>query len=214
MFDMLPYVEEGNFYRQCIETGSYTSAHTVRMYLSPADPTVDFGYPGNNLASYGANAFALKQKKCRLDSSFPDGLSNTIAFAEHYAWGCDNTQFSWYDSQPNIIDIPPSPILYVHRATFAEPSPLLTMFGTYYPPDVYPITSGDPPVARGSEAGLTFQVKPSLLDCNPKLAQTPHSSGMLIGMFDGGVRTVAPGVDPSIYWGMVTHDGGEPIQIP
>ena len=29
MFELLPYVEERNFYRECVESGKSTSAHTV-----------------------------------------------------------------------------------------------------------------------------------------------------------------------------------------
>jgi hypothetical protein len=46
--------------------------------------------------------------------------------------------------------------------------------------------------------------------CDPALAQTPHRGGMLAGMGDGSVRTIAPTVDVSIYWGSVTPAGGEP----
>ncbi len=208
MFEMLPYVEEANFYRECIETGSGTSAHTVRMYLSPADPTVNRNQPDLNLASYGANAYAF-QKKCSIPKSFPDGLSNTIAFAEHYAWGCNSTQFSWFIARPLIIDLPPNERLYVHRATFAEPTTINTAFGIPYPPDVYPVTSDHPPVSIGSEPHLTFQIRPTLQECNPRLAQTPHSSGMLVGMLDGSVRTLSGKTSASVYWGLVTHAGGE-----
>ena len=46
-------------------------------------------------------------------------------------------------------------------------------------------------------------------DCDPHLAQTPHSGGMLAAMCDGSVRTLAGGMSPATYWGAVTPDGGE-----
>jgi len=208
MGELLPYVEEENFYRKCVSSGTFTSAHTVKMYLSPADPTVDLNYAKNNLASYAANAFAI-QKDCRLEGGFPDGLSQTIAFAEHYAYGCEETQFSWFSTKPDVIDVPSVIHIRVHRATFAEPVILKTISGNPFPADVYPVSEGNPPVAKSSEPGFTFQVRPSLPDCNPRLAQTPHSSGMLAGMFDGSVRTLAPGTAPSVYWALVTPAGGE-----
>lgn len=61
----------------------------------------------------------------------------------------------------------------------------------------------------GSEPGVTFQSRPSLQDCKPYLAQTPHEGGMLIGLGDGSVRTISPSVSPQIYWGAVTPAGGE-----
>ena len=210
LFELLPYVEEENFYRQCVKSGQATSAHTIKMYLSPADPTVDLSNPTNNMASYGSNAFVL-QKPCRLESGFPDGTSNTIAFAEHYAYGCEKTQFSWFSTTAFGVASPPATVDRVHRATFAEPVVVDSFPGPALPPDVFPVTNGDPPVSLGSMAGLTFQVRPTLGECNYRLAQTPHAGGMLVAMFDGSVRTLAPGTAPSVYWGMVTPSGGEVI---
>ena len=209
MFELLPYVEEDNFYRQCVSSGKSTSAHTIKMYLSPADPTVDLTIPTNNLASYAANAFTLR-KECRLGNSFPDGTSNTIAFAEHYAFG-GRTQFSWFSTEAHTFSFPGSVVDRVHRATFAEPSVVFAMLMPPLPPDVFPVTSGDPPTSDGSVPGLTFQVRPTPGEFNYRLAQTPHSGGMLVAMFDGSVRTLAPGTAPSVYWGMVTPSGGEVI---
>ena len=209
MGEMLPYVEEDNFYRQCVEANQFNTAHTVRVYISPADPTVDRNDTQANLASYAANAFAI-QKDCRLSASFPDGLSQTIMFAEHYAWGCGGVQFGWGFSRPSLYNFPEMGTIRVHRPTFAEPLPLLTDLGQPYTPlDVFPVTSGNPPIASGSQPGLTFQTRPSLTDCDPRLAQTPHHSGMLVALFDGSVRTLSPGMSSPVYWGMVTPAGGE-----
>ena len=209
MCELLPYVEEDAYYRQILAGNSNGSAHAVKMYQSPADPTF-LNYPGNPMSSYAANAFALR-KPCRLGSSFPDGTSNTIAFAEHYA-ECDRIQFNWIGTEAFML-VPPGPGSDgVHRATFAEPVAVFApFFARPLPPDVYPVTSGDPPTSVGSEPGLTFQVRPTLTECNYRLAQTPHSGGMLVAMFDGSVRTLAPGTAPSVYWGMVTPAGGEVI---
>ena len=209
LFELLPYVEEENFYRQCVSSGNFSSAHTVKMYLSPADPTIVWSQTGSPLASYGANAFALR-KPCWLASSFPDGTSNTIAFAEHYAFGCGNAQFSWLETTAFAIDLPGIITINNHRATFAEPEaiPASTPF-TPLPPDIYPVTSGDPPTSAGSEPGWAFQVRPTLAECNYRVAQTPHTGGMLVAMFDGSVRTLGPGISSSVYWGLVTPAGGE-----
>lgn len=210
MFELLLYVEEENFFRECVTTGSYTSAHTARLYLSPADPTADLNDSKNPTASYAANAVALL-KEARLEASFPDGLVHTIAFAEHYSFGCGRTQFDWYISKARTFSFPPGPLTYLHRASFAEPKSQQVVPDPPYPPDVYPITGGTPPVTRGSEEGLTFKVRPRLEDCNPRLAQTPHASGMLVGLFDGRVRTLAPNMAPTVYWALVTPDGGEVV---
>ncbi|MFO0795972.1 MAG: DUF1559 domain-containing protein [Gemmataceae bacterium] len=211
MGEMLPYVEEGNYYQQCIADRSGGSAHTVRQFLSPADPTVDWSEKGSSLTSYAANGFAL-HPEFRLSSNVPDGLSQTILFAEHYSWGCggNNISFGWAFTRSNAFEYSGVGVVRSRRPTFADPPGLLSDFGVPYTPfDVYPVTSGNPPVAAGSEPGLTFQTRPSITDCDPRLAQTPHASGMLVALFDGSVRILAPGTSASVYWGMVTPAGAE-----
>jgi hypothetical protein len=73
--------------------------------------------------------------------------------------------------------------------------------------DVVPVTVRG--VSKASVPGLTFQVSPPLGECNPRIVQTPHSSGMLAAWVDGSVRTVAPGISESNYWGLITPAGGE-----
>ena len=208
MVELLPYIEQDAYYRQIMPGKSFPD-HAVKMYQSPADPTF-LNYSGNPMSSYAANAFALR-KPCYLRSSFPDGTSNTIAFAEHYAL-CDRIQFNWTGTMA-FMDGSPGPVSDgVHRATFAEPVVVFApFFAKPLPTDVFPVTSGDPPTSVGSEPGLTFQVRPALAECNYRMAQTPHTGGMLVAMFDGSVRTLAPGIAPSVYWGMVTPAGGEVI---
>jgi hypothetical protein len=45
--------------------------------------------------------------------------------------------------------------------------------------------------------------------CNPALTQQIHTSGILVGMGDGGVRSVSPGVSNATWWSALTPTGGE-----
>jgi hypothetical protein len=90
---------------------------------------------------------------------------------------------------------------------------------------VYPITVAG--VTTPSRAGMTFQTTPrhrgttglfiendgpiplSPSYCDPTVAQTPHSGGMLVGLADGSVRTLSSGMSTSAYWAAVTPLGGE-----
>ena len=72
----------------------------------------------------------------------------------------------------------------------------------------YPVTTGFPPVSRGSR-GRTFLAAPSIEDCDYRVANTPHLSGMLVGMFDGSVRTLRANIDETVYWALVTADAGD-----
>jgi prepilin-type N-terminal cleavage/methylation domain-containing protein len=195
----------------------------VKVYLSPADPTVGRPDPRvrpadsslgvavsyGNGSSYPANAIAFADQT-RLPSSFPDGTSNTFALAEHYTL-CYDTSFFYTPA-----NLGPQ----VRRSAFADRGAL--QFG-HTLQDVVPVTSGFPPTTRASTPGLTFQVRPrdhftaedywarprQPNDCNPLIPQTPHEGGMIVGMIDGSVRTVRPSVAETVFWASVTPAGGE-----
>jgi prepilin-type N-terminal cleavage/methylation domain-containing protein len=213
-FALLAYVEEDNYY-YAIKAGLVpkSSAHTVKVFISPSDPTLAGLSDGNGLASYAANAVAF-DRRSNLSSSFPDGTSNTIAFAEHYAFRKGVIQFSWFLEESLTTPVkPPSGGMLVHRASFAEFRPSLDLFGQPVPLDVYPITQGNPPVTTGSVAGLTFQVAPPVDNYDPRLAQTPYKSGMLVALVDGSVRTLSPRMAATTYWAAVTPAGGEVLGV-
>lgn len=184
---LLPYIEQGNAYRQLIEQPA--SFVIIKTYLSPADPTVqESSVQKDTVASYAANGVAF-QKSSRLSSGFPDGSSNTIAFAEHYAF-CGGTLFFAFLTEPGLGDA-------FHRPSFADGL------------DVRPVTSGPPPTSDSSIPGLTFQVAPARKDCKPYVAQTPHRGGMLVALADGSVRTLSGRISSTTYWGAVTPWAGE-----
>jgi hypothetical protein len=60
-------------------------------------------------------------------------------------------------------------------------------------------------------SNATFQVRPSMDQCNPAIPQTPHRGGMLAGLGDGSVRTLAPGMSPTTFWAAVTPAAGETL---
>ena len=185
---LLPYVE------------AIAALPLVKTYVSPADPTLPG--PDSYVSSYAANAQVF-QGSPALPNTFSDGTSGTIAFAEHYAY-CGQTRYDYLIALPVVPFIP-------HRATFADGGPVAggLNFG-----DEYPVTSGSPPVSVGNSVMLanihrTFQVAPPVNQCMPRLAQTPHPGGMLAAMADGTVRTIAPHIEDTIFWGAVTPDKGE-----
>lgn len=72
----------------------------------------------------------------------------------------------------------------------------------------YPIVEGNPPVAWGSR-GRTYQVAPTLAECDYRLPNTPHREGMLVGLLDGSVRGLNPRIAESTFWALVTPDTGD-----
>jgi type II secretory pathway pseudopilin PulG len=172
------------------------------QFLSPSDPTIgglaldirppEYRKPFYDVTSYAYNPLVFKMK-ARMDVLVPDGLTNTIAFTEHYST-CGDTVFMYILGQTNQPNF--------RRPTFAD-ARIPTR------PDVVPVVTGNPPRTGPSIAGMTFQVRPTLETCDPRVPNTPHVSGILTGMFDGSVRTVSPRVSEHSYWSAITPDGGE-----
>ncbi len=182
----------------------------ISMYLSPSDPSIvdcadreDRQWPG---ISYASNAMVFSGKKS-YPQSISDGTSNTIFLAENYVL-CGGSPVGMAQNDPNFK----WPRLYGYsqfldpdaRPTFAEGG---VVFDGGNRKDVYPITTGGN--TRPSRTGVTFQVRPTVLNCDPSYPQTPYSGGLLASMGDGSVRMIGVGVNPAIFWGSVTPDGGE-----
>jgi prepilin-type N-terminal cleavage/methylation domain-containing protein len=208
---VLPYIGGGAAYDEQWATKPSSLIH-VPMYVSPADPSLYSEHPGTvnppppsgpprgNRSSYPANAVAFRGWP-KLPHSFPDGTTNTIALAEHYSF-CRDTIF--------VYPLGRSAVFQVRRSAFADRGTFPTPFGEYAIQDVIPVTSGSPPVTRASTLGRTFQVRPAIYgECDPLVPQTPHTGGMLVGMFDGSVQRVRPGVEETVFWALVTPDAGE-----
>ncbi|MCX7665571.1 MAG: DUF1559 domain-containing protein [Gemmataceae bacterium] len=180
----------------------------VKIYINPLDRS--FGHSNSILNRYYIN---VEPKKLSVSSyalnaqffwSYPsldhiqDGASQTIWLTEHYAYNCNQTTFiypltmssRWQPMQPPTF-------AHAHEQGYRP-----------YPGDYYPITSGNPPVSN-SEGGKTFQVKPRVEECDPRLPNASSSRGLQVGMADGSVRIISPKVSATTFWSAVTPNGGE-----
>ncbi len=197
---LLPHIDQGNLYNAFTSHFGPKQAgddYVIKVYTSPADPTLPA--PPEGVSSYAANAVVFgPRSKRNKRNGLTDGTSSTIAYAEHYSYGCGETRFSWLSD--DIVSFPPglADVQVIRRATFADKE-----MG-----DIFPVTDSTL-TSRGSVPGLTFQVRPKLSDCDPRLAQTPHESGMLVTLADGSVRGLAPGMSETTYWAAVTPNRGE-----
>jgi prepilin-type N-terminal cleavage/methylation domain-containing protein len=180
---ILPYIEQGNISRQLTNSNDN---FTIPQLICPADPTQTI--KDNFASSYAANAFVFVRTSS-MTASIQDGTSNTLAIAEHYAQLCGNYSFDALLTSHGFG---------YHRATFADDI------------DVVPVTSGQPPITGPrSWFPFTFQTAPTIEKCFGLVAQTPHKSGMVVGLMDGSVRVLSPHIASQVYWGAVTPAGGE-----
>jgi prepilin-type N-terminal cleavage/methylation domain-containing protein len=229
-FHLLPYVEQDNLYRSALGSVPFPPpdgptmvfypgnnnvySRRVAVFLCPSDPSVGpDGVVTVNGVSFGASCYAPNamvvapngpQGKARIPADIPDGTSNTILHAEKYA-RCSNTTMA-----PAFRD--------GGTAWAYCTSPLFP----WQPPPMNPPYKGfgpgfciEPFVARGAPnaigPGSKFQVQPTpfLGNCDPTRAATAHASGILVGLADGSVRTLAPSMSPDTWWAAVTPSGGE-----
>ncbi len=153
------------------------NAPHVAFFLSPADPSrfeIDYNSPvstsGMGNASYAANMLGFITPT-RIPTDYPDGMSVTIAFGEHYARCGPNYRYNFSFSvvSTGVSNFPPLEYLTrlneFRRGTFAD-----RFYG-----DVVPVTAAG--VTQPSRPGATFQVAPRVEDCDPLLPQTPHPGG-------------------------------------
>jgi type II secretory pathway pseudopilin PulG len=206
-FKILPYLEHGNYYAD-LKAGKrqYDDNYEMKMYLSPADPTLITGNLRKGVASYAYNAQVFVGNSTRLPdggvrtvlrkltlSDFLDGQSSTIIVAEHYAFGCGGAQFSWMHT-----NIPFTTTLTGTGATITLRRSSFVDEG-----DVVPNPTSPPTV--------TFQVTPAIPDCNPAVPQATFPGGLMVGLADGSVRMLSPGISPATFWAAVTPAGGEAL---
>jgi len=195
--------------------GNYPATQAVpKVYLCPSDPTlkdnpngIGIGYPGWGASCYAANWQAFGNPKIQnsgnlqgwqsyptLPSSFTDGTSTTIAFAEKYAYGTITRSTSYK---------------YAGALWANNDSP-----GDIFSPG-FAVTfdwgSGTNNYAQYSPAPAMFQVKPTPWNTasNVNLASTGHDA-MNVVMFDGSVRSLSRQVDPNlVWWPLLTPDAGD-----
>ncbi len=231
-FHLLPFIEQDNLYRSALGSVPFPPpdgptvvlspgnnnvySQPVKTFLCPSDPSVGpdgvvtiNGYPFG-ASCYAPNAMVIgdrvaitPQGKARIDTDIPDGTSNTILHAEKYA-RCTNTTMApkfqdggtaWaYSGAPFAFQPPP---MSPPRAGFV-PAFAIRTFAANGAPD-----------ATGE--GSIFQVKPTpfLGNCDPTRAATAHAGGILVGLADGSVRTLAPTMSGKTWWAAVTPAGGE-----
>lgn len=218
--ELLPYLDEGPLYRFRFDrvgtpesVGLNTPGRAVVAFINPLDPT---RYPlpdtSDFLCSYVSNAQVFSMSRS-VSGGVPDGLSNTIFFTEHYRY-CAGNMFDLFTTYNGSRQHQ-----YSADGGGAASAPTFADAGYHpwhaaAPPDgdYYPITTGRPPSSVAAD-GVTFQLRPRVEDCDPRQPNAASTRGLQVGMGDGSVRTVRPGIAPHVFWGSVTPAGGEVVAL-
>jgi prepilin-type N-terminal cleavage/methylation domain-containing protein len=228
-FHLLPYLEQVNLYRAALGTVAFPAPDGPRMahypgnntvysrpvavFLCPSDPSVG---PGGQVtingvpfgaSSYAGNAMVNApngpQDKARL-ADITDGTSNTILHAEKYA-RCSNTTMApafrdggtaWAYCASLFFPWLPPPMQFPPRSF---------QFGFA----IAALVARGAPDAIGPRSKFQVQPNPYLGNCDPTRASTPHAGGILVGLVDGSVRKLSPGMSPTTWWAAVTPKRGE-----
>jgi prepilin-type N-terminal cleavage/methylation domain-containing protein len=198
---ILPFIEQEAYWQKASSlptTGYGLGKQRIKTYLCPSDSSPSGG-SGVNTASgglyvsnYGANylvfgdpANGSLEGAARIPASFPDGMSNTVLYAEKFGT-CGNTGSLWSDTNPDW------------RPAFCLPS-----IGGYS--DTAKINPA------GYPACPLFQTTGHATGCDIKRAHALHGSVINVCLGDGSVRTVSSTISPTTWAAACDPRDGEPL---
>src|SRR5262249_50300898 len=199
LFRILPHIKEDRLYKASLVKIEKTQLHASwelagkpgKQFVAPGDPTSD---PAADRPSYLVNGLAFPRwSNSRMPASFPDGMSNTIFFAEGYSQAVDLFPGGADPTKPRTVD----------RRWWDDP--------TWTPMPPLGVTKqrgfsrGDDPMllARG------FQVAPPTQGAGVLLPQGFDSTGIGVGMGDGSVFFVSPKCSATTFYAASTPDGND-----
>ncbi|MEO2089271.1 MAG: DUF1559 domain-containing protein [Gemmataceae bacterium] len=217
---VLPYVEQDNLKRLVDVTGGGSGHYYAitynqsppKIFINPLDPSQSngayndsgwgvysvTGYVSNYQAMGGiiGNSLNLDTKKHIL--AITDGTSNTIFYTTRTAV-CERNPCAYRPSYAgSFYNIAP----YANASSWYEWMPVINYW-----------LNGASSPGYVTGAATKFQVNPTWAGvgatCDFRLATQVGSGGILVGMGDGSVRTVAPGVSGDTWWAAMTPTGGE-----
>jgi len=207
-----PYIEQGSLFKAALYGPGGASGN------APEPNDRNGGLPTYSQWAPIEQQARVKTMICSSDWTNTDNLGgygsygvNGQVFRHNYQWGVTLTAFP-----AAIIDGTSNTIMYTEKLAQCNNSGLGG--GPYtnnYWPDWGPIiASPDCPGGYCITPGAsnTMQTpRGNPAPCVDFRASTPHTAGIQVGMFDGGVRFINTSVDPNIWWYAFTPAGGETL---
>jgi len=214
---LLPFLEQGALYDAAgydvntVIGGAPLYAQVLTNYLCPSEGSSPGGmgattHGGANhwaVGNYAANYYTFgnpsaptvsgREQGFNRLTSFPDGLSATLFYAERYGT-CGNSG--------QVDDATTNGNLWCDSNTVWRP--VLCVNDT-----------GQTPLAPGYAPCLLFQVEPDwLTGCDSARAQSPHSGGIHVGLGDGSVQFVSGDIDPAVWAAVCDPQDGQTVALP
>jgi prepilin-type N-terminal cleavage/methylation domain-containing protein len=208
---LLPYIEQGPLYMDANGDSMNVGGTVVKTFLCPSDPSVqnanvyggcgvmngiDVNRDGFGSCCYAANVMLFEPRGVgNFIQACPDGTSNTVAFAERYkncspaTGGCTLPAWAW-NTNRNAGDPWTSP-------TFGASND-----------GIWQMNQNG---AEFNYGGVAFQGGPSAQSCNWYVTQGGHTGTMQVGLADGSVRSVNPGMSVKTWTAACTPSGGETL---
>jgi len=216
---LLPYIEQDNVYK-ATANNSYNSNAVIKTYQAPGDPSLPASgktWGDRGATSYAANWHVFRGgwdedwqtgNVLRFPASIADGSSTTIFFSERYAVCGDPAKSTGNNYVEHI---------WGEDGQNAGPTAESNNINAYFAPSFWSPPNGNHPEKNRLNYPWgdmpLFQVKPTTqipgATCNPALLQAFSAGGIMVGMGDGSVRSVSPGVSRDT-WGRAVdpNDGG------
>ncbi len=179
-------------------------------YVNDLDPSYAYYATRPDGMRPGTSSFAFNHLVFdRLTSlnAVTDGLSNTFMSSERYARCGKRANVHWGMAIFTMLDAGGGVIAATNyddrTATFSD---------RHYD-DILPVFDPATRTSHGSVPGLTFQSLPRPDVCDPRILQSSTTSGLIVALMDGSVRTISPAVAPAVYWSSMTPDKGEVVSL-
>jgi prepilin-type N-terminal cleavage/methylation domain-containing protein len=194
-FYLLPYIEQENIFRNGNWFGSpniyvtqpdglVTYAEIIKLFLCPSDPN-------NHPPSPWTGGWA-----------YTNYVANYQAFASPAEWDTTNRA----RIPRSIPDGTSNTIMFAERLSLPGRNCCSALWAhgswdyQWLPAFATWLNSGP---------GSKFQFTPTWQQIDRYRTSTAHTAGMQVGLFDGSVRNLSPGIDPNTWWAAVTPDAGD-----
>jgi prepilin-type N-terminal cleavage/methylation domain-containing protein len=198
----------------------------VKIYLCPADATNSTHFDAGSIDNYGplyatgsysANVlvFDPNPQSRSIINAMTNGTSNTVMYGHRLEWcdfGSPGFGYNDWDATPDQTGTyHPLPgfgfdMYFMRRC----PDPSTCYFGPNNERGggLSRLTRSYP---RYNDGNLPFQIQPKPGSCDPVVLASPHTGVMPVGLGDGSIRSVSPGISLTTWLNACIPDSGQPL---